>query len=718
MTTAERRPHAHTGHPTSYEVAPRTLEGTQPSQEVTQRPASHPSGNGKATVALNAPATDSRVTGGRRPPEHRGRPEGVEVRVHGIGDHATYSALGRPKYKELVDSRVWIGELPQLPSHPLRLVNWSRANRRITRHLGWYLAFPFTLLNVAGYMEPPDRSRHIMRVGIALASLCLTIAMAAWLTVIFETAWRELTVGEDRLTVVVLQGAGPGLLIAIIVYRMFVGRALVDKSGSLISVATIVVLIAMIRYLHSKPATRTDGWIHRMFTPSGDPHNAADAMSSIVVGTTAIVLVVALCLCAVALWKKNNGAAFAGAAVLLVLAVTLLHAAGSMLRLFTDSVVRFVPSNNGRVVHVSPGSGDSAMDYVLLPRPDDLSKEVVGRVAHALRIDLIPVFFIAMLLLFAVVFWVQLRRQQKRTESANQPETGELPTKQVSRTHELVVSMPEHLASPVAVAIVSTATMWIFMCLAFTTASASQIAGLLVTLQVVGAIAIVLIIIRRPEELADRLRRIFGSVADIAGFWAPDLHPLAGASYRRALLSGIRQAINDLVMEYPNDPIALVGHSQGSVVCAWFVRGGHWTEQPTEGQSDRRALKENLHRLANNPRSDRIALFTCGSPLSTLYQTFFPRYFDDAFFKKTWGMTYKSSYWRNYWRRTDPIASEVPTRRVTDNVDVTERTDEPMLGHSEYWRNDRLRAAINRFFDTAEVRQRVPLLAALKMTSH
>ena len=48
-----------------------------------------------------------------------------------------------------------------------------------------------------------------------------------------------------------------------------------------------------------------------------------------------------------------------------------------------------------------------------------------------------------------------------------------------------------------------------------------QIAELLVTLQVLSAIAIVLIIIRRPEQFAERLRRIFGSVADIAGFWAP-----------------------------------------------------------------------------------------------------------------------------------------------------------------------------------------------------
>jgi hypothetical protein len=329
-----------------------------------------------------------------------------------------------------------------------------------------------------------------------------------------------------------------------------------------------------------------------------------------------------------------------------------------------------------------------------------------------------------MLALFAVIFWIELRKQHKRIHLTEETQTADRFTKRASRTHELVVSLPERLASPVAVAIIATPIIWILMCLAVAAANPWQIADLLVTLQVIGAIAIVLIIIRRPEQFADRLRGIFGSVADIAGFWAPDLNPLAGASYRRALLSGIRQAINDLIMDYPNAPIALVGHSQGSVVCAWFIRGGHWTEQPTEGQTDRRALKTDMHGVADSARSDRIALFTCGSPLSTLYRTFFPRYFDDAFFDKTRSMTYKGSWWRNYWRKTDPIGSAVPVRpigsavpvrpigsavlarRDTDNVNVTERLDEQTLGHGEYWRNARLRAGINRFFDTAEVKQR------------
>jgi hypothetical protein len=55
----------------------------------------------------------------------------------------------------------------------------------------------------------------------------------------------------------------------------------------------------------------------------------------------------------------------------------------------------------------------------------------------------------------------------------------------------------------------------------------------------------------------------------------------------------------------------------------------------------------------------------------------------------------------------------VATKRDTDNVDVTERVDQETLGHGEYWRNNRLRAAINRFFDIAEVRQPMSTSAAM-----
>lgn len=644
------------------------------------------------------------VTGNGQLTEHRDRLQGIEVRVHGIGDHATYSALGRPIYKELVDSRVWIGQVPHLPSHQLRLVNWSRANRKLTRHLSWYLAFPFTLLNVAGYMEPREKlPRHIMRAGVAVASLLLTISMAAWITLILETCWQRLGLRDDRLTGVVLQAFGPGLFIIFIAYRMVVGRALVDKGGALISVTSITALAGMILTLHTKPASMTGDWLHRLFVPAGGRDNTVDAMTALVIGSTSIIWITALGLCVLALWKKRDGAAFAGAAVLLVLAVSLLHTAGSMLRLFIDGLFRFVPSAQVPGRHIVPGS---YISNVLLPEPSGLQGVKIAYVGVWRWIDLTPLFFLAMLALVAVIVHVELQRQRKSL--ANAPDPTRPGFKEATRTHALVESLPKLLAPPVAVAIFCTGILWILMGVAVVKARPWLIDDLLTGLQVAGAIAIVLVIIRRPEKLADRLRRIFGSIADIAGFWAPDLHPLAGASYRRALLAGIRQTINDLAMEFPNYPIALVGHSQGSVVCAWFVRGGHWTEQPTEGRTDRRALNDNLHHTGNTARSDRIALLTCGSPLSTLYETFFPRYFDSAFFKKTLAMTYKGSWWRNYWRSTDPIGSKLPIKRPGDNIDVTERLYEETVGHGEYWREERLRSGVKRFFASAAVKSRVP----------
>lgn len=704
MTTTEKRQNGYTGSTDSEPRGFRSMGDEGAGGSTGHGPDSPTSGDGSASTSTSA-RSNGRVNGDGSCRKRRGH-RGVEVRVHGIGDHSPYSALGRPNYKELVDSRVWIGQVPHVPDHPLRLVNWSRANRKITRHLSWYLAFPFTLLNLAGYMEPKDRSRHIMRAGIGIAGLCLTVSMAAWLSVMIETAWQALGHGDDRLTAVLLQAAGPGLLIAFIVYRMLAGRALVDRAGNLISLASIGVLAAMIVFLHSRPAMRAGGWLHDLVTPFGDPGSPVATMSAIVVATTAVGLVVALCLCVCGLWKKNNGAAFAGAAVLVLVAITLLHAAGSMLRMFISSVVRYVPNAS----HPQPAAHvpkDSSIKSVLLPGPDDFGNELVTRTVNALQIDLVPLFFFAMVALFAVAFWLELLKGRKRSGMMKNHPSADRRTKAASGTHELVISLPARMPVPATLAIAATPVVWTLLYDGFGHARAWLLAELLVVLQVAGAIAIVLIIMRRPERFADQLRSVFGSVADIAGFWAPDLHPLAGASYRRPLLAGIRQAINDLVLEFPNDPIALVGHSQGSVVCAWFVRGGHWTEQPTEGMTDREALKADVHRLTYTPRSDRIALFTCGSPLSTLYRTFFPRYFDEAFFEKTWSMTYKSSLWRNYWRKTDPIGSWVPTKRPFDNIDVTERIDEETFGHGEYWRNQRLRDAIDRFFDTAEVRQPV-----------
>ncbi len=116
-----------------------------------------------------------------------------------MGDHGVFSALGRPVYTGTVADRVRIGSLPLIPKHDLKLINWSRPSRQITRTMGWYLAYPFTLVNMAGFMGP-ERSENraerrlwwFMRTAIVVSSLTMTFAMAMWMTVILETAWRLL----------------------------------------------------------------------------------------------------------------------------------------------------------------------------------------------------------------------------------------------------------------------------------------------------------------------------------------------------------------------------------------------------------------------------------------------------------------------------------------------------------------------------------------------
>ncbi|MGZ6777693.1 MAG: hypothetical protein ACXVGO_01730, partial [Mycobacterium sp.] len=48
---------------------------------------------------------------------------GVEMRVHGVGDHGLFSALGKPVYTGTAADRVRIGSLPSIPKHELKLIH-------------------------------------------------------------------------------------------------------------------------------------------------------------------------------------------------------------------------------------------------------------------------------------------------------------------------------------------------------------------------------------------------------------------------------------------------------------------------------------------------------------------------------------------------------------------------------------------------------------------
>jgi hypothetical protein len=113
--------------------------------------------------------------------------DSVEIRVHGIGDHGPLSALGRgallPAPGDHSDVETY--KLPDIPAdRDLRFVNWSRTSRRRIRMV-WYLALPFTLINVAGHMRPPMRVAPAMRAlhwgGVVVMGVVLSVAAEAWL---------------------------------------------------------------------------------------------------------------------------------------------------------------------------------------------------------------------------------------------------------------------------------------------------------------------------------------------------------------------------------------------------------------------------------------------------------------------------------------------------------------------------------------------------------
>ena len=125
-------------------------------------------------------------------------------------------------------------------------------------------------------------------------------------------------------------------------------------------------------------------------------------------------------------------------------------------------------------------------------------------------------------------------------------------------------------------------------------------------------------------------------------------HPeQSGRSPRVAAQAGANRAV-------------LVGHSQGSVLCAWWV----------------------CHRSPNSVVG--IDLVTCGSPLESLYAKFFPRHIGAEFLGWT---AERARTWRNFWRDIDPIATQLPIGSPNSGDTYLPDPDnrERVQAHGNYW---------------------------------
>lgn len=140
---------------------------------------------------------------------------GTEIRIHGIGDHNPWSALGTPPVKHHgTDFTPDTVLPPELPTHNLWLVTWSRVSRKRAGWL-WYVALPFTLVNVAREMRSADRDVDdtgssdresdalvgappagdtLLRVAVVVVGAVLTWTCFVWSVAIVETIARDLII--------------------------------------------------------------------------------------------------------------------------------------------------------------------------------------------------------------------------------------------------------------------------------------------------------------------------------------------------------------------------------------------------------------------------------------------------------------------------------------------------------------------------------------------
>jgi hypothetical protein len=560
----------------------------------------------------------------------------VEVRVHGIGDHDDMSALGSPTVV-LPGNRVVVATPPTIPAHPMRLVNWSRTSRGASRGLLWYLAFPFTLVNTVGNMGPAGQGGRWLRAATSVVSVLLSIAAAMWLIVIVETV----------LKVVPLPGsgawAGPATasLVPIGIAIWMVVRARTHapvRARAWVHAAALVVAGVVAVWL---PAQRAfSGW-PSILTPvrgsSGVVVERLDATTVIVIATTALTVLLSAGVMFVRRYVPDPvvRSSLAMASLLLVMAMALMHTISSLLRMAVGWLSYWV----------SPLRGDDprVLNYeerALMPYQSD-----VGPAAP--RLDLIPLYGLGAVISLAIVARLVFRYWPGGPGPI--PARDETNAPRARWVHDLVTSAPA-LLGPVCV---GSAVVGLAVTGVLTVAVDELMTGwrgyVVVRLIHVLTATVVLVVLLRAVP---RVRATMSLVADLAGFWPVEYHPLAGVSYREATLGGISAAI----AQSGAKRAVLVGHSQGSVLCAWWVR----------------------HRSSG--QQAKVDLVTCGSPLASLYARFFPRHIDADFFTQTRD---GARTWRNFWRDTDPIATALP---IAHNTQLTDPRDGGRVqAHGNYW---------------------------------
>lgn len=611
--------------------------------------------------------------------------DGVEIRVHGIGDHNDWSGLGSPTL--IYDGAPLapdVAQPPTLPDHTVLLVNWSRTSRKRSGWL-WYLALPFTVVNAAGYMVPTgdagtERTDRQVRTSSVATGLVLTVLGYVWLVAIVETIARR-----SLLSVTSMRHAGTVIAVAVGVL-LSLGMAWRRRRRSddartpfgVYALNMLAVVAATVATLAVRPAHQriNAAWMPDVFTTygpsatyrqvsgnevvptfaqrvsSGELVSYLDALTTTsVLGILLVVLIAfgVLVRGLVADPKGDRPSALA-TAMALVSAAVLLISVASALRLFLDNFVAYL-SRKDLLLGGDPEAHAPYSARIMLPplntyfaNRDDYAMDLLSILGAIGVLALLAGSLLVNLLPFGAgrARWTSKRRKKKNPVADRAA---------AAWRRELVMSLPKTLGPTLAVGFLC----WlagIFIVARVVTEWSLRYWDLAVFIVQATSVAAVATII--AGRRVDAVRKPLSMLADLLGFWPVASHPLAGASYRSVVVAGISEQLH----ESTTSARVLVGHSQGSVLCAWT--------------------------LAYLPDDDHssVDLVTCGSPLRSLYALFFPRQFDAAFFER---IKCRARNWVNFWRDTDPIATPV-TGIADDDIPINDPDAAGVLRvHSDYW---------------------------------
>lgn len=594
----------------------------------------------------------------------------MEYRLHGIGDHKASGALGSlpltttssapdGDHVGVVDAYT----APIVPAHGLRLLVWSRFSRESARYL-WFLALPFTLVNVAAEMRAAPPATH-GQVEPDVARVETVDRRIEWVTryvlgpmisvgaLLWVVAWAETVLRQADLGLVLGFGGwngaarSLGLLLAAVLSLVVILRSRLRPAAS-VSIGLVLVHVGVLLATGAaltllQPATiRLDspesrwlvGWLDNR-------ENYLDPIRLYVLAGTLAVTAWWLALG----WASRDGAyrnlqsaAWWGSGFAVTAAFVLLNAGGSILRLGLDWLSRYIR------LRVEGETGP--------PRLASTERSVLplNRGGMDEWVDLIPLAVLPLLLVVAL--WVL----HKGKDKSNSHGPGGAKGERMRLVHQAISRLS---TSSGIMAVAGPVLVWLaFVFIGWRLVSVSDgwRSLAVVIVHILGAVLTIWFVTGGAG--GGRLTQILSSIADVLGFWPVRSHPLAGLSYRQPVVEDLRIRIREQQAAVPDEVVVLVGHSQGSVLAAWTIVG------PREGEQD-------------PPTAQTVHLVTCGSPLQSLYGTFFTRTFSQAFFQR---VTSDAAGWVNVWRDTDPIATAIPGAR-NEKVPDTEL----VRGHSDYW---------------------------------